>query len=221
MLDSIRLLTNVSDQNTYDVVSTRYLRADTYPEDFYIQLYQKDKEQIYVPGDSATLQIEFLRIDTVERFPQKQDRVLEAEAPFSDKSIWKVTLSKNDIDKIVSGGFRIRLTDTGDTIVRNIEGAGVPGLSRVSNVVTVTTTQPHSFKTGDEVEIAGAADVDFDGTFTIVSVPDNTSFTYSQTDVDADSGGGTVSLTSDQEIQKVIFSEMSIRKLPSSQGVSS
>lgn len=49
-----------------------------------------------------------------------------------------------------------------------------------SNIATLSTTQAHGFIVGEEVIISGAG-VNYDGTFEILSVPTETSFTYAFT----------------------------------------
>lgn len=70
------------------------------------------------------------------------------------------------------------------------------GASRVGNVVTITTTAPHGFTAGMQVAIAGVANVSFNGTFTVASVPSAIAFTYAQVAANATSGGGTASFAS-------------------------
>jgi YVTN family beta-propeller protein len=67
------------------------------------------------------------------------------------------------------------------------------GVKLASNVVTITTTADHNFLVGQNVLISGVSDTIFNGTFTIVSVPTSTTFTYYQTGSDATSTGGTAS----------------------------
>ncbi len=68
------------------------------------------------------------------------------------------------------------------------------GAVRVSStsVSTITTTTPVGLIIGDAVLISGVADSSFDGIFTVTSVPNSTSFTYTQTGPDATSGGGLI-----------------------------
>ena len=69
------------------------------------------------------------------------------------------------------------------------------GAARTSNVVTITTVSQHRFAVGQSVIVTGVTPVggtDFNGTFTIASVPSQTTFTYAQSDVDDTGGGGTV-----------------------------
>ncbi len=70
--------------------------------------------------------------------------------------------------------------------------AATNGAVRATNVVTITTTAAHSFAVGNTVTVTGVTDTTFSGSFTIVSVPTATTFTYAQTGADATSGGGTV-----------------------------
>ena len=114
MLDSIRILKNVVDQNNYETTDVAYLRADTHPVDFYVQLWQSDLELPYVPDLTATVTIEFLRSDTVGETPTSQTQSLSASASFADRSIWKVTLVEENVQKIVSGGFRVVIEDSVD-----------------------------------------------------------------------------------------------------------
>ena len=77
----------------------------------------------------------------------------------------------------------------------NVSIAGSPaGAVRSGNVVTITTTTPHSFTVGMQVAVAGVATTSFNGTFAVASVPSATSFTYAQVAANATSGGGTASL---------------------------
>lgn len=83
----------------------------------------------------------------------------------------------------VAGYVKIDIATTSYTITPT-------GASRVSNVVTITTTTTHSFSAGQTVTVAGVTDSSFDGTFLITSVT-STTFTYDQTAADASSGNGT------------------------------
>lgn len=83
----------------------------------------------------------------------------------------------------------------GANVAATIAAAGVPGVSRATNVVTVTTTAAHGFVAGNQVTIAGVTDASFNGTFIVASVPTTTSFTYAQTAGNATSGGGTATPT--------------------------
>jgi DNA-binding beta-propeller fold protein YncE len=68
------------------------------------------------------------------------------------------------------------------------------GAVRVSatETVTITTTTPITILIGDAVLITGVADNSFNGVQTVTSVPNSTSFTFTQSGPDATSGGGQI-----------------------------
>ncbi len=71
--------------------------------------------------------------------------------------------------------------------------ASPTGATETGNTVTITTTGNHHFLVGESVTIAGVTDAGYNGTFTIDSVPNSTSFTYTNPTAGlAASGGGTV-----------------------------
>jgi len=79
--------------------------------------------------------------------------------------------------------------------------ASTAGLSRVDNVVTLTTSVAHGIAVGDSITVAGSSiftgSGSFDGTFTVISkVEDrNDQVTYAQAGVDATGGHGTVAVS--------------------------
>lgn len=90
--------------------------------------------------------------------------------------------------------LRVEYISSSDTIsvsilslnIRDFEylgmSANIASISRTSDVVTVNTTFNHSFTPSDTVQII--CDIgNFNGTFTVVSAPSSTSFTYAQTGV--------------------------------------
>jgi len=217
MLDTVRILKNVADQNNFDVDSIVEIRADSHPVDFYIQLWQSDLKIPHTPASTSTVNIEFLRADTVDQIPQSQFQSLAATAPFGDKSIWKVTLEKTNVEKITSGGFRVTVNDTLPTPVLLVAAPGTPGASRSGNIVTLTTTTSHNFSKEQTVLVQNMDDSTFDGTFTILTVPSTTTITYIQIAANGTSANGTVQLTPDPPFKRTIFSRMTIRKLPDDQ----
>jgi uncharacterized repeat protein (TIGR01451 family) len=73
--------------------------------------------------------------------------------------------------------------------------ASPTGAAESGSTVTITTTSPHGFLTGQSVTIAGAGVAGYNGTFTIASVPSPTTFTYTDTNTGlAASGGGTATV---------------------------
>jgi hypothetical protein len=86
--------------------------------------------------------------------------------------------------------IKVEYNSTSDSIVvskikieiRDFEylnlSAGISSIARTSNVVTVTTATAHALSIGNTVEVeAGLSQ--FNGSFTVASVPTSTSFTYS------------------------------------------
>src|SRR5271166_6764048 len=74
---------------------------------------------------------------------------------------------------------------------------GNSGLVRFNGIVTVTTTAAHFFVPGQPVDIRNAGSTGgfqypygFDGSFTILSVPSATTFTYYDPQKPNDTGGG-------------------------------
>jgi uncharacterized repeat protein (TIGR01451 family) len=99
--------------------------------------------------------------------------------------------------------YNITVTNTSQFPASNIAvantlstvAASIATASRDANgKVTITLTSPRAFAFGQTVTIAGVADPSFNGTFSIATVPSNTSFTYSQAGVVANSVSGTATL---------------------------
>jgi hypothetical protein len=67
----------------------------------------------------------------------------------------------------------------------------ISGISRVSNVVTITTAT-HNFVTNSVIKVASVTDTTFNGTFTVTGVTPTT-ITYNQIRSDASASSGTVS----------------------------
>jgi len=56
----------------------------------------------------------------------------------------------------------------------------VSSVLRTSAVSTITTALAHGFTVGQSVKVYGVSDVSFNGTYTIATVPNTTTFTYAQ-----------------------------------------
>lgn len=63
---------------------------------------------------------------------------------------------------------------------------------RVSNISTITTSSAHTLSPGDVVSVEGVSDATFVTTAVVLSVPDTTSFAYSNPGSDTSSSGGNV-----------------------------
>jgi hypothetical protein len=57
----------------------------------------------------------------------------------------------------------------------------VSNVARTSATATITTSTAHSFEAGDSVVVAGLTNTALNGTYTIVSAPTTTTFTYTTT----------------------------------------
>ncbi len=70
------------------------------------------------------------------------------------------------------------------------------GLARSGNVTTVTVTAalPSNFYVGNSVNISGAGDASFNGSWTITSVPTTTTFKFTDVAADLTVGGGTATV---------------------------
>jgi hypothetical protein len=69
--------------------------------------------------------------------------------------------------------------------------ATVNNVARTSATATVTTSAAHEFEAGDSVVVAGLTNTALNGTYTIVSAPTTTTFTYTTTT------SGTIASTAD------------------------
>jgi len=92
-----------------------------------------------------------------------------------------------------SSDYVVYALDVPGAVLASI-AAAPGGVSRSANVVTVTTTAAHNFTVEYTVNIAGVTDSTFNGTFTIASTPNATTFTYAQGGTDATSGTGTATM---------------------------
>ena len=95
---------------------------------------------------------------------------------------------------------------TGTPSPLTISGSGA---SRISNVVTFTTTTAHRFRMGDKITVSGVVDGSFNGQFFVASAPaapTATTFTVAQAGPNTTSGGGTaVTLTQGRSISGGTF----------------
>jgi hypothetical protein len=68
----------------------------------------------------------------------------------------------------------------------------VSNFALTSNVATVTTSAAHNFTVGQRVRIANVANTVFNGTFTVLTVPTSTTFTYAKTNANIASTAASV-----------------------------
>ncbi len=79
-------------------------------------------------------------------------------------------------------------------VVSLVKEAAVSLIARSGTVATVTTGGAHGYLPGATVKISGAEESDYNGTFTIVAVPDTTTFTYTVSGSAPASASGTALL---------------------------
>jgi hypothetical protein len=91
-----------------------------------------------------------------------------------------------DIDSVFNGNYTITAsTATSFSFTKDRSTARtVTGAILVSNTATLTTSEAHGFVEGEDVTVAGL-DQNYNGTYTVTSVPSTTTFSYSKTRTDA------------------------------------
>jgi hypothetical protein len=116
--------------------------------------------------------------------------------PLSQLSVpsftWTMDNWGEDILSVASSDGRLFYYGPGNTQASVVGYSLIQTINRTSNVVTVTTTLDHTFRTGQTVTIAGVTNTSFNGTFTVTSTPTLTTFTYAQSMSNATSSGGDV-----------------------------
>jgi hypothetical protein len=97
------------------------------------------------------------------------------------------TVFLKDIDSVFSGNYTIisAPTATSFTFSKDRSTARtVTGAILISNTATLTTSEAHGYIEGEDVTVAGL-DQNYNGTYTITSVPSVTTFSYTKTRTDA------------------------------------
>ncbi len=97
------------------------------------------------------------------------------------------TLIFNGSNVDLSGPTGTTITATNGAVQTAVATIAATAATEVGNVVTITTSAVHGFAVGQTVVINGLTPSGFNGTYTILSVPSTTTFTYA----DANSGLGT------------------------------
>jgi hypothetical protein len=97
------------------------------------------------------------------------------------------TVFLKDIDSVFSGNYTVvsAPTATSFTFSKDRSTARtVTGAILISNTATLTTSEAHGYIEGEDVTIAGL-DQNYNGTYTITSIPSVTTFSYTKTRTDA------------------------------------
>lgn len=111
-MDSIKILSNVVDVNTFDIIDILNIYEGSYPVPVYIRLWQNDRKTRYMPDSTITVKLEFMRSDTVGQTNTTQTITKYVSQPFTeDPSIFSVNLTESDVGKITTGGFRITVLE--------------------------------------------------------------------------------------------------------------
>jgi hypothetical protein len=115
-------------------------------------------------------------------------------APTSNTS----TISASGFTVTVSAGSHQRVDGSlvsyaqrSDTLTAS-SPIGIVSLTRTGGVVTAVTSSPSGVFPSDVITITGATDPTFDGTFTVATVVNPTTFTYAQSGIDASTTGGSI-----------------------------
>lgn len=98
---------------------------------------------------------------------------------------------------------QVQYTSIGTAIIIE-QTIGVTEITRIQEIVTVKTTAPHPFAAGLVIKIEGADQTEYNGTFTIKSVPDPDLFTYDITGTPVTPATGTT-ITSSAEMAQVVL----------------
>ena len=109
------------------------------------------------------------------------------------------TLALNDTAGVaVNGGVTIG-DNVGTTAAPPAIAPGTGGASEATNTVTITTSTNHNLLPGELVTIAGVGIAGYNGTFTVLTTPTPTTFTYTDNAITnaAASGGGTATTNAD------------------------
>jgi hypothetical protein len=97
------------------------------------------------------------------------------------------TVFLKDIDSVFSGSYTVASAPTSTTFTFTKDRSTartVTGAILVSNTATLTTSESHGYVEGEQVTVVGL-DQNYNGTYTITSVPSVTTFSYSKTRTDA------------------------------------
>lgn len=108
--------------------------------------------------------------------------------------VLRVTNGLNTIDGYGGWVCGVPATGTAGLVVKALQQRAVTNKALASNVATLTTSRVHQLTVGDSVTVAGV-DATFDGTFTVASVPGNTSFTYAKVAANVASQAATGTVT--------------------------
>jgi len=93
------------------------------------------------------------------------------------------------------------------------------GATQIGYLVTITTSAPHGFSTGQFVTVAGVGVAGYNGTFAVVSVPSSTQFTYIAGAAGLPSSGGGTAASATVTVQTSAAHGLSAGQLVTIAGV--
>ena len=199
-----RLLLAASDVTINEIM---YNSASTETADEYVELYNKGTTPVSLSGWRLAKGIDYTFGNTtlgagaylvvaanVTRFAQKYPSVSNVVGN------WTGTLSNsaNTIQLLGATGQeidRVDYADDGDWAVRRRGGEAIENVSSATaagTTATVTTAANHGYAVGNKVALFGANQGEYDGLFTITSVPSANTFTVTLTAAPAGSATGQV-----------------------------
>ena len=95
------------------------------------------------------------------------------------------------------GATKLFKLDATDLSLDNVSKASrtITTVARTTNITTITTSAAHGYSIGDVVTIAAVTNTSVNGTFSILTVPTTTTFTYSNAGTNITSGADTGTVT--------------------------
>jgi hypothetical protein len=95
------------------------------------------------------------------------------------------------------GATKLFKLDATDLSLDNVSKAGrtITTVERTTNITTITTSAAHGYSIGDVVTIAAVTNTSVNGSFSILTVPTTTTFTYSNAGTNITSGADTGTIT--------------------------
>lgn len=115
-------------------------------------------------------------------------------SPFFTQSFtWTIDNWGEDILAVSSSDGRLLHWTAGEPQAHPVGNVEIDEAVRTSNVVTVTTLYHHGLKAGDIVSISDNSVAAFNATWTIASVPSDTTFTFANSGTNTTGTGGQVS----------------------------
>jgi hypothetical protein len=142
-------------------------------------------EIISVPTETTFSFVVFPNVATIATVTTK--KLLNTVATITTRSAHGFSTGNSilikDVDAVFDGTYTITgtPTPTSFTYTKNrIPPRAVSGAILVSNIATLTTTEPHQFIEGEDVAISGI-NINYNGSYKITSIPSTTTFSYALT----------------------------------------